>query len=261
MRLWLNGAVLDPVTARIDPSDRGFTLGDGVFETIHARDGVAPHLARHFARLAAGAARLGIPLPWPQDAVTAAIATIAPQGDTALRLTLTRGPGPRGLAPPAECHPTMLLTAGLLPPLGPVRAIVAQGTRRNERSPLAGIKSLNYLDNILARSEAAEAGADDAILLNTRDVVAEASAANLFARLGGEWLTPRLADGALPGIARARLLEGGFAREAILPLPALRRAEAVFLSSSLGLRPVVSLDGAALARLELPLLPDLPRPR
>jgi branched-chain amino acid aminotransferase len=128
--------------------------------------------------------------------------------DAGVRLTLTRGPGPRGLAPPPETTPTLLIAAfALPPPAQPVRATIAQGTRRNERSPLSRTKALGYLDAILALREANERQADEALLLNTRDRLACATAANLWAVRDGHLFTPPLDDGALPGITRGLLLE------------------------------------------------------
>jgi len=259
MMLWLDGRLVDRAEARIDPADRGFTLGDGLFETIRAEAGHAAYLDRHLKRLKEGAQMLGIPLGWPDAAIEAAIAALlAAEGlrDAALRLTLTRGPGPRGIVPPAEPQPTLMITAGPLPPpAGPARLVIATITRRNEMSPLARLKTLNYLDNILARREAAERGADDAILLNTVGRVAEATAANLFVLRDGVWVTPPIEDGALPGIARGLLLEQGAVERSLEPAD-LATAEAAFLSNSLGLRPVAEIDGRPLPTSPNPLPPE-----
>ncbi len=243
MRVWLNGVSSAREAARIDPSDRGFLLGDGVFETILVRDGEIRHLARHLARLRDGASVLGIVLGWSDAEIAAAAGEVLTDAASAvLRITLSRGPGPRGVLPVPGGRPTLLITTGELPPPpGPARAVVARGTRRNEHSPLSRIKSLNYLDSILARQEAVAAGADEAILLNTAGDVAEASAGNLFVLMGEDWVTPRVADGALPGIARARLLEMGLAREARVSEADLGEAQAGFVSSSLGLRTVKAI--------------------
>jgi branched-chain amino acid aminotransferase len=248
MKLSLNGTLLEPEAARIAPGDRGFTLGDGLFETLRVREGAIRRLNAHLARLARGAEVIGLPLP-PLDLAAALEEVRAANGlsDAVLRLTLTRGEGPRGVLPPTTPHPTLLITAAPMAPAAPpARLIIATRTRRNERSPLAGVKSLNYLDNILARQEAAAAGADDAVLLNTRDRVAETSIANLFAVIDGRLLTPPLADGALPGVMRAAVLalEGA---EQSLSVHDLYRAGEMFLSSSLGLRPVATLAGRPLA--------------
>jgi branched-chain amino acid aminotransferase len=248
--LWLNGRLMAGARARIDPRDRGFTLGDGLFETIRLASGRAAFLERHLARLRRGADLLGIPLTWSDGEIAFGIeALAASEGlrEAALRLTLSRGPGERGILPPAAPMPTLLITAAPpAPPAAPARLIVATITRRNEASPLSRLKTLNYLDNILARQEALRRGADDAILLNTRGQVAETSVANLFALIDGVLKTPPVEDGALPGIMRSVLIERCGAVEASL-LPAdLATADAVFLSNSLGLRPVATLDGAAM---------------
>ncbi|WP_454917548.1 aminotransferase class IV [Xanthobacter sediminis] len=247
MKLYLNGALLEAAEARIAPGDRGFTLGDGLFETLRVRDGAILRLEAHLGRLAHGAQVLGLPLPG-LDLAGALEATRAANGlsDAVLRLTVTRGEGPRGVLPPAAPSPTVLVTAApMAPPAPPVRLIIASRTRRNERSPLSGVKSLNYLDNILARQEAAAAVADDAVLLNTRDLVAETSIANVFAVIDGRLLTPPLADGALPGVMRAAVLALEGDERSLTPAD-LGRAEEIFLTSSLGLRPVAALAGRPL---------------
>ncbi|WP_297495127.1 aminotransferase class IV [Acidocella sp.] len=242
--LWLNGALLPAHTARIDPADRGFTLGDGLFETMAAQNGTVPELARHFARLTAGAVLLRLHVPLTLDALEAACRDLLAANATpnaALRLTLTRGPAPRGLLPPAQANNTLLITTAPLPPGGKLRLITAR-IRRDETSPLSAVKTLNYLPGILARIEAAEQGADDALLLNRQGFVAETSGANIFVRLGGLWFTPPVEDGALPGIRRAKLLEASRVREAPLAPIQLRHAEAILVGNALTLRPVIALD-------------------
>ncbi len=255
MILWLNGALLPEDTARIHPADRGLLLGDGLFETMAATGGEVPQIMRHHARLAAGAALLRIPLPLTATALAAACRDLLGANglaEAALRLTLTRGPGPRGLAPDPQASPTLLLTAAPLPPPGAPPRLVISGIRRDEDSPLAAVKSLNYLPNVLARMEAAERGADDALLLNRAGRVAEASAANLFVRLSGEWLTPPVAEGALPGIRRACLLEAGRLREAAITPAQLRLAQAACLGNALALRPVAAIEGHVLPEMATP---------
>ncbi len=238
---WLNGVLCAPDVARIDPSDRGFLLGDGVFETIRALDGTPAHLHRHLARLRAGAAVLDIPVRWTDAAIAEAIAAVLAADAldaAAVRVTLSRGPAPRGVLPASDPTPTLLISAAPLPPpAGPARLVIARTTRRNEASPLSRIKSLNYLDSIIARREAAARGFDDAILLDSRGRIAESTAANLFVLLrDGAIATPPVEDGALPGIFRARLVERGIAEERTL-LPAdLLDADAALLGNSLGTR-------------------------
>lgn len=245
-KVWLNGALLPAAEARIDPADRGLLLGDGLFETMAAAEGEVPDLVRHYARLTKGAALLRIPVPLSlpalESATRALLAANEMQG-AALRLTLTRGPGPRGLLPPEPPAPTILITIAPLPQLlGPLRLITAT-IRRDESSPLSALKTLNYLPGVLARIEAAERGADDALLLNSQGYVAETSAANLFVRLEGAWFTPPVTDGALPGIRRGKLLVAGRVREARLTPAQLFQAEAIFAGNALLLRPVAAIDG------------------
>lgn len=256
MRVWLNGALVSAAEARIDPADRGFTLGDGLFETIRVAEGAPRHLARHLARLRRGCEVLGLVCPESDAAIaTAMSALLAAEGrqEAVLRLTLSRGVMARGVLPLGQAKPTLLITAGPLPPsLAPARLIVAETTRRNEQSPLSRIKSLNYLDSILARQEAAARGADDAVMLNSRGLVAEATAATLVLLLDGRLVTPRVEDGALPGIARSLILERGSVEACAVSVADLHRAEALFLSNSLGLRAVTDIAGRA-----VPLRPDL----
>lgn len=247
MTIWLNGRLIQAAEARIDPADRGFTLGDGLFETIRIKDGVPRHLPRHLDRLGAGAGLLRLPLPYDTAELTGAMATLIEATgvvDGVLRLTLSRGTGARGVLPPADARPTLLMTVAPAAHMtAPVAAIVARSTRRNEHSPLSRLKSLNYLDSILARQEAAERGADEALLLNAAGRLAESSVATLFLSIGGRLLTPPLADGALPGIRRALILERHGAEEAPLTPEDLARADEAILTNSLGLRPLVAVDG------------------
>lgn len=248
MKLWLGDRLVEEEEARISPFDRGFTLGDGLFETLRLSGRAVLRLEAHLQRLAAGAAVLGMPLPG-LDLAAALHATAQGNGlaDGVLRLTLTRGTGPRGVLPPAAPSPTLVIAAAPAGPvLPPARLVIAETTRRNEFSPLAQVKSLNYLDGILARQEAARRGADDAVLLNTGGRVAETSIANLFAVIDGALVTPPLEDGVLPGVMRAAVMaEGAEAR----PLDAfdLQRADEIFLTSALGIRCVGALEARTLS--------------
>ena len=254
MIVWLNGDLVPADEARIDPRDRGFLLGDGVFETLAANAGRLFRLADNVARMGRGADLLGLPAP-PGDAamLDAALATLAANGlahdDASLRITYTRGPGPRGLLAPSNPETTLLITAApAMPTPRPATAMVS-GQRRNEHAPSARIKSLAYLDNLLARREAAQAGADEGLMCNGGGALACASAANLFMVEEGILLTPPIADGALPGVTRAVVLGlaggAGIAVEetSIAPLRLGRAAEAFLTNSLIGVRPLVALDG------------------
>ncbi|MBS7538625.1 aminotransferase class IV [Ancylobacter lacus] len=238
----------------ISAEDRGFTLGDGVFDTALALGGVVFARARHVGRLLQAADALGIAIE-PERVERALDAALTP-APTILRTTLTRGTAARGLWPASAGPATLLVSATPWSPalLGqPARLVTAAG-RRNEFSPTAQLKTLGYLDHILAARQAAAAGAEDALILNTGGRVACSTIANVFVLKAGRLLTPPLAEGCLPGVMRALVLEaapalGLVAAEAPLAPDDLATAEAVFLTNSVRfLRPVTALDGAALAQ-------------
>lgn len=242
--IFLHDRIVAPDDARIDPSDRGFTLGDGLFETLRAYGGRPFRLGAHLARLADGAKTLGIPLPLPTARIAGAVsetlaANCLTRDDAAIRITLSRGPGARGLLPPDQPRPTLMITAAAYRP-GPDRPLgaVISTVRRNEHSPLSRLKTLNYLDNVLAQREATERGAAEAILLNGAGGLACAARANLFVVQDGRLLTPPVSDGVLPGIARAEVLSIAQTlsipvREAPLDRDGLAAAEEAFLTNSL----------------------------
>jgi branched-subunit amino acid aminotransferase/4-amino-4-deoxychorismate lyase len=244
----------------IPEDDRGLLLGDGLFETLLAEDGELRDFDRHMARLARGCAVLGLEPPEPGAALTLAKTALEGSGlaggRAAVRLTLTGGSG-RGLDRPAGSATRLLASAGPAPrPAGPARLVTAE-VRRNEGSPASRLKTLNYLDNVLARAEARAAGADEAVMLNNRGEVACAAAANLFWIRGGRLCTPALECGVLDGITRARVIEA--ARGIGMELAEVRAtraelgaAEGLFLTNSLiGVRLVASLDGREVPEAEV----------
>lgn len=240
------------MSATISAEDRGFTLGDGVFDTALALGGVVFAHDRHVARLVAAAQRIGIAIE--AAAIEAAMAAALNPAPTILRTTVTRGTAARGLWPASVGAPTLIVATTPWSPslLGqPARLITASG-RRNEFSPTANLKTLGYLDHILSAREAALAGVDDALILNTQGRIACTTIANLFALIAGRLITPSLAEGCLPGIMRALVIEaaprlGLAVEERPLAPAALAGADAVFLTNSVRfLRPVRSLDGVLL---------------
>jgi branched-chain amino acid aminotransferase len=211
--IFINGQVHEVAEARIDPFDRGLLLGDGLFETMLSRAGVTFRLGAHLARLASGAKLLGIPLPIPMaeiaNAVTATVnANKLEHADAIVRITLTRGPAARGLTLPPKPAPMVMVTAvpytAQLPEIGTACVV---GPRRNELSIGTNIKTINYLENVLAAQEASVQGCDEGLMLNGRNHIACGSRSNLFAMLDGVLYTPPLEDGVLPGIVRAVVLE------------------------------------------------------
>ncbi len=157
-KIWLNGRFDERAQARIEEADRGFTLGDGLFETFAVRQGKALRVQAHLARLGAGARALRLPVPYDDATLTRALSDAIRMNnirDGVARLTLSRGPGARGLLPPEKPAPTVVIAVHPgLPPETPVRAVIARRARRDEGSALARLKSLSYLEQVLARMEA-----------------------------------------------------------------------------------------------------------
>jgi len=261
MIMSVNGVLSDDSKVAIDARDRGFTLGDGVFETIAVRRGQSPRLGAHLARLRMGLGVIGLDLATDDQTLVDwmnAVMSANTTTNAVLRLTVSRGVGARGIVLPPSPVPTVIITANPLPPdPEPARVVVATVTRRNETSPLSRIKSLNYLDNILARKEASEKGADDAVMLNTVGHVACGTVANIFLLVDGGLLTPPTTDGALPGIARAEVIALARAEEKTVTREMLANATEVFLSNALGIRPVTHIDGMAVGDGEAGLITQL----
>jgi len=241
----------DPRAIPLD--DRGVLLGDGLFETLLWAKGALVLADVHARRMADGAAVLGLPAPTEADFIAAAVAAVRAaglaEGMAAVRLTLTAGSGGRGLDRPAAPSPRLFATAApFTPPTGPA-SLVLSGVRRNDASPISRLKSLAYLDNVLARREASAAGADEAVMLNTKGELACAAAANLFWIRGEVLFTPALEAGCLDGAVRGLVLSAALelgvqVREARLGAQALESADAAFLTNSLmGMRPVRSFEG------------------
>jgi branched-chain amino acid aminotransferase len=248
MIVFFKGRFLADDNVPLSPADRGLTLGDGVFDTLLAVDGQLRHAALHFERLLTHAAVLRIRNAETVQSLTTAAERLLAENRFikdryALRTTLTRGAGARGLMPPEQNQPTLLMRASPAPENPPpVHAVIARTTRRNEHSPLSRIKSINYGDNLLALLEAKDRGANEAILLNTAGDVACATAGNIFIREKGRLLTPPLSDGALDGITRRLLLEKE-GREQTLTPEHLRNADEIYITNSLqGVRPVGQLE-------------------
>ena len=241
----------------IPPDDRGFTLGDGLFETVLVRAGAPVLWAAHMDRLAWGCDALDLPPPDPEFCLAAGLEAVAAAGledaRAALRLSWSAGSGGRGLERPMAPAPRLVVTAAPAPPPAGPAVLVTASVRRNQGSPVARLKTLSYLDNVLARAEALRLGADEALMLNGLGEVAGGAAANLFWIEGEALFTPALECGVLGGTIRgalmARAAEAGFVVEAVRAGPeALHRAEALFLTNSLiGLRPVSRLDGRTFA--------------
>jgi branched-subunit amino acid aminotransferase/4-amino-4-deoxychorismate lyase len=250
VKVHLNGRLVAEAEARLAPDDRGFLLGDGVFETMRAYGGRCAFLDEHLARLRRGCDALR--LPFPGDLPARLDDTLRANGlrEAALRVTLSRGPGGRGASPRGAGPPTVLVTAAPVPP--PREAVRLATARHPHVAALPGVKTIDYAANVVARLEAEDAGADEALLLDAEGRVVECAQANLFAVRGDALLTPPLSRGCLPGVTRGVVLElapeaGLRGVERDLTPADLRSASEVFLTASVSeIVPAVSLDHSPL---------------
>lgn len=224
------------------PPDPGLLSGMGVFETLTMLRGVPFAFTRHVARLRQGAQRMGLPQP-PEHLVLAACADLGrPAGRMAVaRLRLTWTPGPAG-------EGSLLASVSPYTAPGAVRVHLSE-YRRNERSPVTGIKTTSYAENLLSLARAQAAGADEAILADSRGNLSEGATSNVFLEVDGELLTPPLSTGCLPGVTRQLCLEWGSAhglpiREELLPLDVMNTTPHAAVTSALkGVAPVSAIDG------------------
>jgi branched-chain amino acid aminotransferase len=262
--VWVDGQLRPADGLHLSVFDRGFQLGDGVFETLRARAGHPTELAQHVARLRRSAAGLAIRLPEDVEArLTGAVADLlaaegldGPTSDASIRITVSRGPiFMRGLLPHgAPPPPTIVVQAwAVVPPpadhLDRGLHLVASAVRRDPESPLAAFKTTSRADYVYARVEARDAGADDALFLTIDGYLSEGTSANLFLVGRGELATPSLACAILPGTTRDWLL-GWATRVGLVPHEGwlttrdLVEAEEAFLSSSVaGILPVTRFAG------------------
>lgn len=263
MIVWLNGKLIEEADARIAPTDRGFLLGDGIFETLLVIKGKPVFFEAHIERLTRGATALGLTSPINAAAIHQATIALLSANEladaprAALRITLTRGSAPRGLAPPKDPSPTMLIVCFASSEPAQSSSVITSSVSRNEHSPSVNLKALPYLDQIFAKQEALAAGADDALLLNTSGKLVCASAANLFLWDSNTLITPPTEDGCLNGITRRTVIalagknNVDCYEESITP-STLASVHSGFLTNALiGLQSLNSVDGRALAEHQL----------
>ena len=231
--VWINGGLVDPPTASVSAFDHGLTVGDGVFETLRVYGGTPFALRRHLDRLARSAAGLALPVPERAELERACAEVVAAGGlaDARLRLTVTGGPGPLG-SPRGAGPPTVVAAVAPLAPVPPAAAVVVAPWPRNERGPLAGLKTTSYAENVVLLGWAKERGAEEAIVADTTGRLCEGTGANVFVVHDGRLRTPALASGCLAGVTRALVLATTDAEEVDLPLDALATADEAFLTSS-----------------------------
>lgn len=235
-------------TDRLEAADRGLTYGDGLFETLRVVGDVVPLWPRHAERLRASAARLGLPVP-DTDAMLAEVRRLADGLDDAVaRITLTAGLGPRGYARPGVISPTTVIGVG---PLSLSADVYCEGialrlcdTRLGDQPLLAGMKHLNRLEQVLARSEWDDARWQEGLMADLQGCIVCATAANLFAVRDGRLVTPPVDRCGVAGVARAEILAMGDVGIAPVSLPSLLEADEVFLTSAVrGILPARAFAG------------------
>ena len=250
---WIDGQWGSPQQLQLPVHDRGLLLADGLFETILILAGVPQLLEPHLERWRFGADLLGMGAPPTQDTllplIEAGLKRAAwPSGNGSLRLNWSGGDSTsRGIDRPLSGGQErfwLQLNSGE-PQFGSVSTLICRHERRNASSRLSRCKTFAYGQSIQARREAQLGGADEALLLSSSGELCCGSVANLLVHRRGQWLTPPLSSGCLPGVMRAQLLDRGLAWEQQLA-PEPEPGDQWLLINSLSCRPVLSVDGAAL---------------
>ena len=237
-----------------DLTDRGLLLGDGVFDTAMVVNGNVFQREAHIERLfhsceilGYGIDRASLEQHYMIDADVPVLAS--------MRVTITGGAGPRGLAAPVQRSPNVIVSIAPLSKTMCFSKVRVQlsNIRRNETSPVSNLKSVNYLDHIVAATEARNAGYDDALLFNTQNEVACALVGNVFVILGHKLFTPPIEAGIIPGVIRGLIIKsaahlGLSVEEKSMDADDLRRADGVFVTNSLRLlASVVSIGNCAIS--------------
>ena len=251
---WVMGKLLTGEAkegASIALGDRGVLFGDGLFETLPILKGQPIWWPEHRQRLLDSAKLIDLTIEDDElDACILDLSQLSKVSNVILRITVTRGVGGRGLVPAENHKSTLFATITPLPKsmICDTLGTIISSIRRNDMSPTSRIKSLTYLDAILAAKEAAVAGAADALMLNSKGRVCCSTIGNVFSVFGSHLITPPLTDGVLPGIMRSKIMShasdlGLVAKEESLTAEDLMRADGLFLTNSLRLvRRVTQLD-------------------
>ena len=257
LKVNINGTLYAKEDARISVYDHGLLYGDGVFEGMRSYGGKVFRLEQHLQRLWESAKAIWLEIPVTQEALAAAVAETLSANDIQdgyIRLVVTRGAGTLGLDPNRTSDPQVIIITDHIT-LYPDEyyqnglKIVTVTTRRNHPDALSPrIKSLNYLNNILAKIEGLQAGCVEALMLNHRDEVAECTGDNIFLVKSGCLITPATDAGILEGITRQAVIDlaqeaGMEVREPTIQLDDVYQADECFLTGSAAeVVPVVQVD-------------------
>lgn len=264
---WLNGAIVPEEDARVSVFDHGLLYGDGIFEGIRFYERQPFRLDAHLQRLQYSAQAINLTLPYTLSQLAMGIhEAIRAYGEAAgyLRLVITRGKGSLGLSPNSCQRATVFIIADKLSVMDArvkqhgAKLIIASTRRLPPDGLDPRIKSLNYLNHVLARIEASHAGADEAILLNGRGHVSEGTTDNIFIVREGKLLTPPVTDGALDGITRGVVMEAAVklgipcTQQTLSPYDLYTADECLLVGTAMELVPVREIDGR--------ILPQCPGP-
>lgn len=244
MNLFINDKIIPQETASAIYFDRGLLLGDGLFETIKVENNLLLFFTAHYQRLKLGAEVLAIDFTISEeqlkhDCVQLIRANGLENTIVALRITLTRGCGPRGIDIPAQQNPNLFIHAApYASTMTTPKSVYITNIRRNEYSPIVNLKTLNYLESILAKKQAVERGYDDGVLLNTKGTLTSSTMANIFVVIDDKIITPPLNDGVLAGIIRQHLIAmakpaGITIAEKTISIADCLRATEIFITNSL----------------------------
>ena len=272
MKVWCDGEIGDAHACRISILDHGVLYGDGVFEGIRITGARVFRLGDHLARLRCSASAIGLELPHSISTIRDIVLNTARafgQAEAYVRLVVTRGVGELSLDPLSCADPQLFCIVAELRmfPIATQRnglRLMTSALRRPRADVLdPQVKSLNYLNNVLAKREARLKGFDDALLLNLDGRVAEASGANIFAVIDDVLTTPPTSDGALPGLTRDTVMHCHRQAAGKVDVRPLTRydvlvASEVFLcGSGAGLIAVAALDDCVIGAHDRPVVQQL----
>ena len=256
MIVYFNGNFVPEAEAVVPINDRGLLYGDGLFETIRVSHGQPFRLAQHLERFQRGADFLKIVSPLKTKEIHKVVAEFMTKNDVKngiMRMTMTRGAGERGYTPGPDSQPLFAITIQATPEKNPQAAaswsMVTSAHQVPANDVVAAFKTTDKLLHVLARAEARERGADEALLLNSNGEVAEAAGGNIFWIFQNRVCTVPTGRGVLPGITRAVVLEacqilGIETNKRVIKPQQLQKSEGIFLTQSIhGVVAVHELDG------------------